>query len=261
MMLPGTSTALCLMWSLPILVWSSGPFRKKLLEAPPTGLQFIIFDHAHQLLQSSSTIGHTFLSNLQSIERHIDTARVFVVLDAATNDHAGYDGMAILPWFNDNSRPWQGFRIRNSTNALTIRFGWSREKITLLESRLSTIHTQFRFTTHRKAATPQGNRVSILSSSICTIEWLQLTQRTNSGRSSDWPKRTESFGFVSQWDWTFIRYIELVLAQLDFYMKQHSAGYGYIQTDTCPIQGVWESPAPLVWDMPWQVIESAQNAW
>ena len=71
---------------------------------------------------------------------------------------------------------------------------------------------------------------------ICTTEWLQLTQRTNPGRSRDWPKRTESFGFVSQWDWTFIRYIELVLARLNFYMKQHSTRYGYIQTDTCPIR-------------------------
>ena len=71
---------------------------------------------------------------------------------------------------------------------------------------------------------------------ICTTEWLQLTQRTNPGRSRDWPKGTESFGFVSQWDWTFIKYIELVLAQLNFYMKQHSTRYGYIQTDTCPIR-------------------------
>ena len=66
--------------------------------------------------------------------------------------------------FSDNSWPWQGFRIRNLTNALTMRLGLSREKITLLESRLSTIHTQFRFTTHRKAAASQGKRVSTLSS-------------------------------------------------------------------------------------------------
>ena len=130
---------------------------------PVSQNEWLIFDHTHQLLQSSSTVGHT-LPNIRSIERHIDTARVFVVLDTATNDHAGYDGMVILPWFSDNSWPWQGFRIRSSTNALTMRLGLSREKITLLESRLSTIHTQFRFTTHRKAAASQGNRVSTLSS-------------------------------------------------------------------------------------------------
>lgn len=35
-----------------------GAIQKGLFNTPPAGLQYIIFDHAHQLLQSSGTGGH-----------------------------------------------------------------------------------------------------------------------------------------------------------------------------------------------------------
>ena len=183
-----------------------GAIQKKTAWSSTDWTTVHIFDHIHQLLQSSSTVGHAFFPNISSVERHIDTARVFVVLDkSATNEtHARYNGMVILPWFSDHYWPWQGFRIRNSTKAFATRLGWSREKITLLESRSSTIHTQFRFTHIEMMQHFKAIVWVYFPRLLCTTKWLQLTQRTNSGRSRDWPKRTKSIGFTSQWGWTSI---------------------------------------------------------
>ena len=188
-------------------------------------------------------------------------------LMSATNEtHAGYDGMAILLLFGYHSWLWPSFALPNPSShyeggvyRVTTRI-WKSGNW-LLELGLSTIPIQFQFTPHIDRLQYKVIIWVYFPRHICTTKWLQLTQRNNSGRSRDWPESKESFGSASQWDWTLIRCMALVWHKSIF-----------IWTNTTPSTGISQQiypsskrflhsggPAPLAWDMPWQVIECSKR--